>query len=594
MRPAGCDQGGKSITVAATDTAQDHVKSAQRLLKRASYGAGALVLLFVIGAAAIPLSPARMWLTGYIAIHQDLRLLALSFVILVAALLAAGRRTRPLVVSRTAVAALAMATVGFCYAGRRLVLQDFDLVRDEQMVAFDAFVYRHGHLVWPIPTEWQADASALNLTFMYAVEHPVAWISSYLPGNALLHAAVGLFVDPGLTNPILAGLCVPLVWSLARRLWPEDPDNPAIALLILVVSGQFLITAMTTWAMTAHLFFNLVWLRLFLCNRRSTDFAALAIGAFATGLHQPLFHPMFVVPFGLLVLGRREWLRVGIFGLGYILIGLFWLTWPHWIEGLVSGGAPALAGNGTDYVERAQGTISENAANLALMGGNLLRFVVWQNLAVLPLLGAAVPMVRRDPFIAALAGGIVLPVIAMTFLLPWQGYGFGYRYLHPVLGNVALLSVYGWQNLTALRQALRPAILALTAGGLFLVLPVQLMFAHGFVFANAEASRSIDASGADFFIVNPADGFGYANIVFNLPDLSNRPIRLQSDKIRDHKGLARRVCHVGVTVAFPGNAFFQENSDYFGMEPLDRAAQTAVKFRGFYEQAGCTIIVLGR
>lgn len=542
---------------------------------------------------AIPLSPSLMWFTSYLAIHQDLRLLAFSFVILVAALLAAGRRTRPLIVARTAVAVLALAIVGFCYAGRRIVMQGFDLVRDEQMVTFDAFVYRHGHLVWPFPSEWRPEAEALNWTFMYGVQHPVAWISSYLPGNALLHAAVGLFADPDLTAPILAGLCVPLIWSIARRLWPDESENPAIALLLLTVSGQFLITAMTTWAMTAHLFFNLVWLRFFLCNRRSTDFAALAVGAFATGLHQPIFHPLFVLPFGLLVLVRREWARVAIFSLGYVVIGLFWLAWPHWIEGLVSGGAPALASNGTGFAERAQGAVSESSNNLALMGGNLLRFVTWQNLAMLPLLGAAVPVIRRDPFVAALAGGIVLPVLAITVLLPWQGYGFGYRYLHPVLGNVALLGVYGWQNLAAIRQALRPAMLTVAAGGLLLMLPRQLVFAHGFVSANAEASRRIDASGADYLIVNPADGFGYANIVFNLPDLANRPIRLQSDKVRDHRGLAARICHPGVIVAFPGNSFFRENSDYFGMEPLDRAAQTFAKYRGFYEQAGCKVIVLG-
>lgn len=563
-----------------------------RLLRRSALAGLVLVAICFVSIAASRSSGNEIWQTRYLAVIQDMRLLALCFGVIVAAILAAQFKCGALRLPKALVALLALAVTSLCYAGHRLVLRGYDLVRDEQMVAFDAFVYAHGKLVWPFPAPWRDEAAALNLVFMYPVDRPVAWISSYLPGNALLHALVGLVTDPGLTAPILAGLCVPVLWSIARRLWPKDAEAPLVALLLLVVSGQFLITAMTTWAMTAHLFFNLVWLRLFLSGRRGTDLAALAVGFFATGLHQPLFHPLFVLPFGLLLLARREWARAVLFGAGYALVGLFWLAWPHWIEALVAGPGSQLASNGTDFVNRAGATISQNADNLAIMGGNLLRFVTWQNIAMLPLLLAAVPVLRRIPIAAALAGGVVLPIVVITVLLPWQGYGFGYRYLHPVLGNAALLGVYGWRQLAPLHERLRPALLAASAGGLLVLVPVQSWFAHGMVEANAVASRTIDASGADYALLNPSDGFGYSNIVHNRPDLGNRPVRIQANLVRDHRRLAARICRPGVRIAMASDAFYRPNADHFGLPPSNLAAATQKRLRPTYEAAGCAVMVL--
>jgi hypothetical protein len=36
---------------------------------------------------------------------------------------------------------------------------------------------------------------------MLPVNHPAAWVSGYLPGNALLRAGVGLVADPAWTIP---------------------------------------------------------------------------------------------------------------------------------------------------------------------------------------------------------------------------------------------------------------------------------------------------------------------------------------------------------------------------------------------------------
>lgn len=567
---------------------------AAALLRRAALAGLGFFILCTVGALLLPTTRGMPAMTSRLVFLQDLWLGLALLGLAVAALLAAERQVRPLALDRRGLWLTVLLVLIVTYAGRYLVLENFDLVRDEQLVGFDAWIYRHGKLAWPLPEQWRPHAQALNLVFTYPAPTPLAWVSSYLPGNALLHAAVGSVSDPALTNPLLAAGSACLLWSCARRLWPGDRETATVSLLVLVLSGQFLVAAMTTWAMTAHLFFNLLWLRLFLCDRRGTDAAAIACGAFATGLHQPLFHPMFVAPFLLLLVVERRWSRLLLFAVPYLAIGLFWLSWPGLIQPLVAGpaGATAAAAPTGGYLERLAGALAGNTDHLTLTAANLLRYVVWGHLAALPLMFAAWPAVRRGGLPLALATGVAMPVIVIAILLPWQGYGFGYRYLHPVLGNAALLAGFGWRNLAALHGRLRAPMLVASAGMAAVLLPMQFVMAHRFVDASAVGSRTIDASGADYAVIKLSDGLGYANIVYNRPDLSNRPIRLIAESIPDHARLAKMICRPRTTVAMPVNSFFAAGTRSYGAPPFNTADATLAKLRVPYEAAGCRIVVL--
>ncbi len=50
---------------------------------------------------------------------------------------------------------------------------------------------------------------------------------------------------------------------------------------------------------------------------------------------------------------------------------------------------------------------------------------------------------QPGPLRAALGGLVIVPLFTL-FVLPFQGHGWGYRYLHGQLGNLALLATYGW------------------------------------------------------------------------------------------------------------------------------------------------------
>jgi hypothetical protein len=107
------------------------------------------------------------------------------------------------------------------------------------------------------------------------------------------------------------------MWGAAQRFLGDDRMGAGLAVLLLATSGQVIFTGMTAYAMPAHLFFNVVWLWLFLIDRRGTDLAALAVGFMAMGLHQSLFHPMFAGPWFLLLLWQRRWGRLALFALPY-------------------------------------------------------------------------------------------------------------------------------------------------------------------------------------------------------------------------------------------------------------------------------------
>jgi hypothetical protein len=464
------------------------------------------------------------------------------------------------------------------------------------MASFDATIYGAGHLVWRLPAIWQATPAPLNMLFMLPAEHPVAWVSGYLPGNALLRALFAKLGDAALTGAVLNLLSVVLVWGCARRLWPtqspRDREAGVIAVVLLALSGQMVMCGMTAFAMTAHLFVNLLWLWLFLRDRRGSDVAALAVGFLGIGLHQPLFHPLFVAPFLFLLLLDRRWGRLALFAGFYALAGAFWLGWPMLTHALITPPHAVASTVGTDYWTRLTIVLGENHNNIAIMAANLLHFVVWQHLLLIPLLVAGCIAARYDRMAAALAVSFVLPIVVMTAILPFQGHGFGYRYLHGVLGSAALLGGYGWRRLEAWHSQLRPLFVRASLGTLLVLLPTQAWGTHGLYTTYANINARIAAVNADYIIIGEHDVPLAMDLVLNRPDLSNRPIRLYDGEIDDTDALAQRICHPGVTMALPTDAFYHDVMHWYGWPAMGQADGRLAEEMTSFRDGGCRVIQL--
>ncbi len=441
-------------------------------------------------------------------------------------------------------------------AGAHLVYDDYALSLDEFMARFDGVILGHGAPLAPTPAAWRPFLGALQPQFVRATADGAFWSSTYLPVNAALRAVAGLAGLAVLVSPALAAVSILAVFAVGRRLWPDRPSIALIAAVLLATSSQFLITAMTAYAMTAHLAFNLVWLWLFLRGGRLGHGGALVVGFLACGIHQLVFHPLFVAPFVLLLGLERRWRAATLYTVAYAGICLFWINYDGLARGLVaaathaasvsaaSGPAPAIGGGASGFVAEAAGLLKAfDPAQIGLMAKNLVRFATWQNLLTAPLvLAGGLAAWRAKGALRSLILGLVLTTAAMFVVLPYQGHGWGYRYLHGLLGSTCLLAAWTWAELTETivagqRRAMADLFLAAVVVSAGILAPVRAIQTHAFVHPYALADAAIAHAAGDVVLVDDRASLFTVDLVRNDPLLRNRPLVLQlaalnTDQIR--------------------------------------------------------------
>jgi hypothetical protein len=515
--------------------------------------------------ALLFLVPEPRDLSVYMLTRQDTLVLALG----AALLFVLTRRTLPFRLPEfkgrafAVAAAIASAVIG--YAGAYLVALNFPLSMDEFMAVFDAEIFRGGHLLAPLAPEWQAYAKALQPIFLLQSGNTTVWSSNYLPVNAALHALFMWLGDRALTAPVLAAVAVLALYGIARRLWPKRPDAAVVAVLLLVTSSQFLITAMTPYAMTAHLALNLVWLYLFLRNTGASHGGALVVGFAASGLHQVIFHPLFAAPFVLMLWVQRRFRLAAIYTMGYAAICLFWVFYWALILPPLAGSASGLSA----FLMRAWEFLTFDLGAFGLMVRNLARFIAWQNPFVLVLFIAALGSIRlwKSPM-PQLLGGIVLTLVAMTFVMPFQGHGWGYRYLHGLLGNLSLMAAYGWVNIGGRRIApMRGALAACTVFAV-LMLPLRGWQVRSFTEPYAAAYESIRTTDADLVFVDPTDSWYGGDLVRNDPYLRGRPKVLVLNFLNESD--MRRLCARNTVEVFERNDAAHHGIPFASTNPTAR------------------------
>jgi hypothetical protein len=514
-------------------------------------------------------------------VAQDLPVIAVATAVVVACRLGDGKAPAAFERNpRLVVAALAVGVTLLAILGGQLVLHGYPLSMDEFLARFDAQILRGGHLVAPVAPPFRDLLPALVSSFRLPIAGNAAWVSAYLPGNALLIALPGGAVW---VPPALAGLAVVLAWAIARRLVPARPDTALTAALLLASSSQLIVMAMTTYAMTAHLALNLLWLWLVLVNRRWSHGAAAAVAWLATGLHQLIFHPLFAAPFVLSMWRERRW-DVAIFhSLAYLAIGLFWAGYHPLAlasEGLSGEGAGAGILVGTLY----RLLTSFDLASFGLIAQNLLRFVAWQNplMPALLILGARASWraggIRRDLLL-----GILLTLTVATVLMPAQGHGWGYRYLHSVLGNAALPAALSWDQRAGDgtdRDGGRRLVAISAALSLIVLLPIHLWQAHRFAVPYALSAARVARVDADYVLID-AGGIPYGtDLVRNDPWLRNRPKILDLSMLTSDQ--VRRLCtHTSIA------NFGTPEGLAAGMEPLVYVPPQLARNRRILAELGC-------
>lgn len=435
--------------------------------------------------------------------------------------------------SRLATSTLAIILALALWLGTYVVMFDYPLTRDEHMVVFDAAIFTRGALAADLPAAWKGYAEALVPAFLLDIPDNALLISAYMPGNAMMRSAFDVIADPALMNPLLAAIGLIALHDVAQRLFKDTPRAVWAVLAAYILSSQMLVTAMTTYAMTAHLALNLVWLALFLRGKWWQHMLAMAIGAWAIGLHQIVFHPLFAGPFVLTLLAHRRWALFSAYSAVYAGTLLFWISYPSMIAaeyGIVA--QTGSTGGIADFIlERVVTLFTEREPNGAwFMMFNLMRFVAWAPLFLLPLLFFAWPAVRSNSGEALpLFAGCALTLATMILLLPYQGHGWGYRYWHGLIGNFALVGGYGyvcWANRNI--NVADGAVVLLGGATAVLTVPFLLWSAHEFTRPYIQLKQLIEQQSTDFVIVDTQPPSNAVDQVRNPASLNNRPVLLSS------------------------------------------------------------------
>ncbi len=462
-----------------------------------------------------------------------------------------------------------LAIFGVGLAGHYLIFSGYAFSRDEQMALFDAEIYSNGALVARIPEYWAEMHGALNLAFIPASLRGEGWISSYRPVNGFMHMLMGQLGNPLFTNPLLTAVGLFATWRVSIRFWPQEREAQFVAVILYCLSAQVLVTGMTSYAMPGHLAFNMVWLMLFLHNRWYSHLGALIVGILAVGMHQLVYHPLFAGPVLFCLLLQRRWGLAGIYAGVYASAILFWTMWLKYP--VAELGVTGVRSDTDGYIGTRVGWALTNFSPeyLWIKAENMLRFFAWQHLLLLPLMlvGARAMLRSKNKVQIALIGSLIALLIFKLILRPYQGHGWGYRYMHGLIGICCLMGAAGWielrrRGLANMRQFMIASVVTAVVA-----MPWLMWKAHVFSGNFADLDAKLSTIDSDIVIVEDrAVPFG-KDVVYNPPYLDARPIRLMASLLQaeDMAKLCARY-----SVSFVGYQAFTGIAGEFSDKPEHR------------------------
>ena len=416
---------------------------------------------------------------------------------------------------------VALIVFAIALLGTTLVCHDYALSADEYMADFQARIFLRGKVTAQLPAMWDAVMRPLKPTFVDYLPATHSWKSAYLPVYAAMRAVFQSVALESFLNPACAAISVLALAGAVRNIWPQQKWNPLIAAVLLASSSQFLITAMTSYSMPAHLALNAIWLWLYSRPDRRRFYLAPFVGVLAIGLHQPIVHALFVTPFLLRLVRQRHWRAVLIFGCIYLAGCAGWFAWRvHYFPP---------SGQGAGYFFRLF-----NPSMFVIQPMDLLLLIGWSSLAVPPLVALGLRQISKKPILQDAALSCLLTFGFYFFFYLDQGYGWGYRYFHGTLPCLILLAVAGWESLSHHLGSVpaRQFLVASVAVSLFVQLPLRSLQAESFIRPFARADQAIKAMKVDLVGLDPYDAWYSADLIRNEPFLENRPIVVALHRLR--------------------------------------------------------------
>ncbi len=424
------------------------------------------------------------------------------------ATLATSRQTNRLLLPLIAVLVFVVAGLG-----SEFVCHNYALSADEFMADFQAQIFLRGKISAEIPPQWLPALRVIKPTYADYLPQTHSWKATYLPVYAVLRALFQSVDLQAFLNPALAALTILALFGAGRAIWPNEKQSALVAVLLLAASAQFLVMAMTSYAMPAHLAFNTVWLWLYARPDRRRFYLAPIVGVLAIGLHQPIVHALFVAPFFVRLVVQRKWKAVSVYGSIYLAGCAGWYAWRS-----------HFAAPGDD-----PGSLFRlfNPKMIVIQPMDLLLVIGWSCLAtpLLAVLGLR-RIFRELPIVQDAALSCLCTFGFYYFFLSDQGHGWGYRYFHGTLSCLILVAVAGWHSLgekvgrTQARRFLRAGVVA----SLVFVLPLRCYQAESFIRPFARAAARIHSLKAKVVGLNVLGTWYAADLIRNDPFLETAPV----------------------------------------------------------------------
>lgn len=400
------------------------------------------------------------------------------------------------------------------WAGRGLVFHHYSPSRDEVMVELAGAYLAAGRVGWPIPAEWAPFHRAMMPEFYSPYGADTFWTAIYLPVHAAIRALFIRLGDADLAAPVTLGVGLIALWIVARRLMPQRPGAVLVTMLMALSSTQLLATAMTPYAMTSHFAFNMVWLALVLRGGRLGHGLAAIVALLAAGLHQWHFPLLFIGPFILWMLANRWWKAAFFHLLVALAMMIVWARlWPMLLMDVLGPPPPS-------DVARTNGILDKIASLFGRLDDwqpalNIARLISWNNVLLLPLAALAPIGVRwrRLTQHVSIILPLLLGVLGGMGLALYQGYGWGFRYMHGQIGALCLLAGLGWSAVVP--RGWRGALPLVGASVIFSLATGAWLLAdtERYVRGYARTMAAIRAADADAVLVDIRGGYYMTDLV---------------------------------------------------------------------------------
>lgn len=420
--------------------------------------------------------------------------------------------TRKLTPERIALL-LSLAALIICAAGTFAAYHGYPLCIDEYLPTFQAKLFARGQIFAHIPEEWHRFGPSMTTIFLMFDPHSFRWTQVFLPVYAAIRAALSFVGLDAITGALLAASSVWATFVCARRIWPEKHHLWLISAVLVLANTQVLVMGMTAYAWPAHLALNMVFLALYL-GGGARFWAAPWVGFLAFGLHQPHVHPLFALPLVLRLAWQRRWGAFAYYGAVYVLAAACWYAWLKMARfGMPRGSVDGVFGLPSSEMIPLQWC---NAALLLAWSTPLLwalACVAWAHWRTLP------PLARD------LSTGIAISFI-FYFAFPHnQGHGWGYRFLHGLIGSAALLAAFGWDQLEkhGSNPALRGALAFSLGFSAIWQLPSRWWEVDAVVAPFAEASHTLERVPYDFVLIDATAAWYAGDLVRNDPFFTKGP-----------------------------------------------------------------------